>query len=864
MVVRHNLTAMNSNRMLGLTSSAQAKSTEKLSSGYKINRAADDASGLAISEKMRKQIRGLTQASANAQDGISAVQTAEGALTEVHDMLQRMNELAVKAANGTNSESDRQAIQSEIDQLSTEIDRVAETTKFNETYLLKGDSNVSKQYSYSYGAVDKSEVASAVMDSDAATGLGASIVFTAGASAKDQNAIAKALRDQGVTVTSETVTDADGKTTTKYGIALNGSAAANYKVNAIDDTNFEIVDLEGKQIATMQASTSAVQTPDKEETEPTMKWVKEDATADIYATDDGGTDTAAVKVDATNFGTYFELKDGAVVAKEGYQFYDAADTSDGGTTEVTDFDPYVGVDTGETEGGTTANGTATIADGKKIYDAEGKELDAAGLAALLDEDADSKVYSAIAMKGEGTKADGTTALTDVTIEATVAAGTYTYVAASSEWQDAEGNKVEGITATGMDDNATMTVSFDEANSTVAEMGEGKDYIYTPGEEEGGTATTATKQSAVITASSITAAQNAGDVAEFYDMDGNAISKNALGNYFSVLSNAKPAENAEGGDETGDAPAAKGTAVIADGKKIYDAEGKELDAAGLAALLDEDADSKVYSAIAMKGEGTRSDGTTALTGVTIEATVAAGTYTYDDSGAGEWKDAEGNKVEGITATNANNNATMTVSFDEANSTVAEMGEGKDYTYTPAPSEEEGGNTAAAKVAAQAGKQLYDAVGNTLTMTDAAKSVAASQNLVGALNLKLHVGADATSNNQISLNIEAMSAKGLGINGLKVDGTNDANALSAIETIKAAITKVSSQRSDLGAIQNRLEHTINNLDNVVENTTSAESAIRDTDMATEMVRYSNQNILAQAGQAMLAQANQSNQGVLSLLG
>lgn len=138
MVVQHNLTAMNSNRMLGLTTASQAKSTEKLSSGYKINRAADDAAGLSISEKMRKQIRGLTQASLNAQDGISAVQTAEGALTEVHDMLQRMNELAVKSANGTNSEDDRGYIQDEIDQLVKEIDRVSETTKFNETYLLKG------------------------------------------------------------------------------------------------------------------------------------------------------------------------------------------------------------------------------------------------------------------------------------------------------------------------------------------------------------------------------------------------------------------------------------------------------------------------------------------------------------------------------------------------------------------------------------------------------------------------------------------------------------------------------------------------------------------------------------------------------
>ena len=154
MVVQHNMQAMNSARMLGITSNAQAKSTEKLSSGYKINRAADDAAGLSISEKMRKQMRGLDRASTNAQDGVSAVQTAEGALTEVHDMLQRMNELAVQAANGTNSQSDRESIQNEVDQLTTEIDRVSETTKFNETYLLKGNADPAKQKDVTLGGHD--------------------------------------------------------------------------------------------------------------------------------------------------------------------------------------------------------------------------------------------------------------------------------------------------------------------------------------------------------------------------------------------------------------------------------------------------------------------------------------------------------------------------------------------------------------------------------------------------------------------------------------------------------------------------------------------------------------------------------------
>ena len=133
--------------------------------------------------------------------------------------------------------------------------------------------------------------------------------------------------------------------------------------------------------------------------------------------------------------------------------------------------------------------------------------------------------------------------------------------------------------------------------------------------------------------------------------------------------------------------------------------------------------------------------------------------------------------------------------------------------------------------------------------------------GTLSFNLHVGADSDTNNKISVNIDSMSATGIGVKDLKVSTEDDATA--AIDRISEAISKVSSQRSSLGAVQNRLEHTINNLDNVSENTTSAESRIRDTDMAKEMVNYSKNNILAQAGQSMLAQANQSNQGVLSLL-
>ena len=152
MVVQHNLTAANTNRQLGITTNGLQKSTEKLSSGYKINRAADDAAGLSISEKMRNQIRGLNKASDNAQDGISLVQTAEGALNEVHSMLQRMSELAVQASNGTNATQDRTALDNEVQQLKNEIERVGTTTQFNKMDILTGDFSSNNEKTLQVGA----------------------------------------------------------------------------------------------------------------------------------------------------------------------------------------------------------------------------------------------------------------------------------------------------------------------------------------------------------------------------------------------------------------------------------------------------------------------------------------------------------------------------------------------------------------------------------------------------------------------------------------------------------------------------------------------------------------------------------------
>ncbi len=514
MVVQHNLRAMNANRMLGITQGTLSKSAEKLSSGYKVNRAADDAAGLSISEKMRKQIRGLTQASLNAEDGISAVQTAEGALTEVHDMLQRMNELATKASNGTNALSDRQTIQDEVDQLLTEIDRVAETTKFNETYLLKGDKDTVKKY----------------------------------VNAKDAGL---------------------------DGTLSEGATKATFTMNTlkVGDT----VQIAGKTY-----------------------------TIGEYNADASATDAQA--------GKYAHIKASLEVAKAGEQI-----TLDGVQYTVVDTDAEENTDKNFL---TKEKITAKVGEGSHaIY----------------------KGVDYYAMQ-DRVKADGTA-------------------------------QVNGI-----DDNNANVITAHKAYDMI--------------------------QQELLLANNI------------------------------------------------------GTDIKA--AEVKDANIKTASSAGV-----------VGAAVANFGDLATAANQAAINDLAYAANGASSKLTY----------------------------------------VIDKGQ---------------------------------------------------VNVKEDLNFSLHVGADADMTNKIGVGIKSLDTAGLGIKGLNVKDTTGAAATYAIDSIADAISTVSSQRSLLGAVQNRLEHTINNLDNVVENTTSAESTIRDTDMATEMVKYSNANILSQAGQSMLAQGNQSNQGVLSLLG
>ena len=656
MVVQHNLTAMNSNRMLGVTTSAQAKSTEKLSSGYRINRAADDAAGLSISEKMRKQMRGLDRASTNAQDGVSAVQTAEGALTEVHSMLQRMNELANQASNGTNSESDRQSIQDEISQLTTEIDRVSETTKFNETYLLKGNPDGTT-----------SEVKVAAHDA----GLAGKLTTGADGNAKFQ--LDKALEN------GDKVTIA-GK---EYTIGTSGKG-----------TVFDKTDLNTSTMG-YAISTNTIFTGDAT------------LSAGDSVTYEGNTYTLTDKIglDAINWEKADTFKVGGV--------------------------------------------TLTIAEGNAD--------------AVIDE----------------TNGTGTIGLNKVN------------------------DYIQSALASG------QQVSSSKFHTNVTD----------------GTAT-ATKNTAITAETTIVASLEKGEVSK------------------AQVADTKPASVAKAG--TGDTSATALTLKAGDSVTISGKTTTATEAAPASAR-------SVYDAIMAK---TVAVGTT----ITVGSGVDAITYTVVDEAD---VDEEAFKVtKDMILANIQDGDKVAIGKAAAQTVIGDIG--STGTADDVISAKDAYKLMAAELqkASSIGTDKAAEVKNEGNGKFTIKQ--GSVEVKDGLSFNLHVGADADMTNKITVDIASMSTAGLGIKGINVADNNGSAATYAIDSIQDAIEKVSSQRSALGAVQNRLEHTISNLDNVVENTTAAESRIRDTDMAEEMVNYSKNNILAQAGQSMLAQANQSNQGVLSLLG
>ena len=665
MVVRTNTMALNAYRQLGMNNSAVSKSLEKLSSGFRINRAGDDAAGLAISEKMKAQITGLETASANAQDGISLIQTAEGNLSEVHDMLNRMVELASKSANGTYTTQERKALQDEVDSLLSEIDRISQSANFNGTKLLNGTMGLNND----------------------AIGIGASTGYVA--SGEKTLAATATHSSAGGTEVKPTFTADFANFKVVY-----AAAGAGNKSGA--DVGLSI----GGQAIKLWDGTDSF-----------------DATLKSEGGDnaDHTIDGAAIKTLLTNAG-FAQIGDYVYKAEAGtgtnavkFTFVGKAET----TPTTTPSDEKV------PEGLAIPKGDVSITLSNEAGDK------------TTENRVDCPVYDIkdAAAGGDPVRAGAKVTLDPALIKA--------------------GNK--------------LTIGKTEFTFTDAE--------YDP-----------------------TKAPTQGTI-------------NIKGLSGDDLMNAVTAQLSHM------------TAQVTKGGKDY-----------------------------TFNIGRSADGKS----IEIEEAVQADPKNY-----GAFTEAELKNVFKATTSETMANTKITLKDNDALANKEKiLVDGKEIEFT------KGADTAATLTNIQAALgNNYTASINGSELTIAAKAATAGAPKIAGAGLTLQIGDTADSYNKMNVKVADMSTTGLGINGLSI--MNEGAASDAIDTIKAAINTVSNTRAGMGALQNRLEHTINNLDVAVENLSAANSRIRDTDMAKEMMNYTKMNVLVQSAQAMLAQANQQPQSVLQLL-
>ena len=857
MIVQHNLQAMNANRMLGLTTKTVAGTTEKLSSGYRINRAADDAAGLAISEKMRKQIRGLDQASANAEDGISCVQTAEGALTEVQDMLQRMNELCVQAANGTNSISDRQYIQDELDQLISEIDRVAETTKFNETYLLKGDEKSASKSSYitNYSFTYTENIVSNAMPGNAmdkkVNYTGTNNIYMASVevlSASPSNSIAT-----DVIQTGDDITD-----------FMLMSELADNSTNALLNRNDYVAFVSCEL-------NSAI-------------GVKGNLTTDLYR---DGTD-GAVKANQTLFvfdtetSTTTRITAGTSMTEYLYDDntmkdrYRLVDVLDGAYSMVQDSGTTV-TGVGSLSGTTATSGNLVVY-GNPVANhsiANVHYVDYWG----YDTEISYVQGDWIATSHRGSIYGYAPSSTNVTDNnnGTVTIGNETAVEISGRlYMISESNQTVGtgdtLTAVSLDGrNGDQTVLASDLLSGTYE-------IYAPYTDVISANTLTEPSSNAIANHSIADVHYVdywGYDTEISYVQGDWIATSHRGSIYGYApSSTNVTDNNNGTVTIGNETAVEisgrlyiisesnQTVGTGDALTAISLDGRNGDQTVLASDL-LNGTYEIYGPYADVSDSNRSSSSVTYTqlwyGITSDRVKSqlgltdnflwTDTILEYDTSLQKLYDVNGKEVSGVALNNY---------FDENGNYKGGL-----YRTPQARVTDE--------VFASKSSERYQAISSILgngATTIGRYITQSSTQIMGDLGLELHVGVDSDRQNKIQMDIATLTSAGLGVDKLAsfnigiVDETGN-NATDAIDVIADALSKVSSQRAALGAIQNRLDHTIKNLDNVVENTTAAEAQIRDTDMAEEMVKHANANILQQAGQSMLAQANQSNQGVLTLL-
>ena len=646
MVISHNLQAMNAQRQFGNVSTDIAKNTEKLSSGYRINRAADDAAGLSISEKMRKQIRGLSQASENSQHGVSFVQIADGALTEVHDMLDRMVELTVQAANGTNSSFDRSAIQKEIDQLTKEINRVQETTQFNKIPVFSENG-----HSPDEGIYTSNILSAATLDVGGSTYTFAYIDSTGNTAATTESTATGKVNFGLNKDFADFVVNAASSAASKIADAYPALAAASSEVKI--GLNVQNIDGKNGTLASAQLSMSY-----------TSSWTQMTYTMNIDSSD----------YNPGNFASMTDTQKADLAATIAHEMTHLImqDTLTHGM--INDFPKWFKEGTAQTSSG----------DGGWVNNSLRLNPSDDEIKAFMSK-LDSNPYGAGYL-------------------------------------------------------ATMALGYEVAK------------------EQG------------------------------------------LGSAFN-------------------------SATIK---------------AGL---------NKLFGELVTQGQ------THSLSNAIASAT--KNKYSSLNAFENSFKNGDTdlfNAVKGIL-----NQKNISSNRESGSLLAGSLGEAQSVTFSPTNITNVTGVKYVLDPSATAFANSFGSGFPTVPQPVRGARHGASE---GGEDIDVHAGADADMTNKIAIKRYDISAMAI-FDGDKVDVMTEESATNSIDIVGMAKERISRVRSYYGAIQNRLEHTIKNLDNVVENTTAAESQIRDTDMASEMVKYTKNNILMQAGQSMLTQANQSTQGVLSLL-
>ncbi len=865
MRIQHNIMAMNAYRNYNANTSALSKNLEKLSSGYKINRAGDDAAGLAISEKMRAQITGLDAAQKNVKDGISLVKTAEGAMQEVQDMLNRMVYLAEQSANGTyDNEVDRANLQKEVDQLRSEIDRIADSANFNGINLLDGSMEKGAVRGAEYTKLDSSEIADMMKAAGFGTTQGAieagkTVLEADGADAQKASFSVKLdnLNVAGDDTLNLEIGSGGNKVTLSVDVKAGMTAAdiataiaEKYATQSFtDDQNVSMdfkVKADGNSLQFTGTETKAFNPPTtvsysltntgmNPEDDITVKDTEITLSASPYKTTGSGKDATTALASAP-LEDAAASKTGALDLKLA-----AAVTGTADFKEIRDFANKNGL-TGDVSvkfDGSTANlciGDTVVATGSVGTIAAGTSSTATGTAGVTFTQASGFEGSFTATKynltltstGEvavaGTELDGKTVNLGQTIgEDTALDGKFVGDAALKDTLKTLFPNLDGE-ATGSVNLKYIAKEY-EADGTTVKAGTDVWQLTADGQDP-----VTVSVDATATPGKLTVTGPGGEAIGVYDLTGVDATKAAN---ITEADMQRVFANGVNIAKMGKDPAVTGTLNGAvQNIQVGDAGGGNR-------LANATLDLSKY----MQQDGNK---------ITLGDT----TYTVALGADSKFKDAKNvidltdmNLKEGtfdakiaatrLTTVAKENNGTFSVGHDnKGNTTIQQLSSVKESTDM----------------------SDVDKFASFIKIEEA--KAGSLENVSTAQGLTLQIGDTSDTYNQLAVSIGDMHVSALGIDA--IDISTQKGAQDAVDVIRNAINQVSSVRGDLGATQNRLEHTANNLSVMAENIQDAESTIRDTDVAQEMMAYTKNNILIQSAQAMLAQANAVPQGVLQLLG